>query len=114
MCAHAAVYAPKVVEYNFDVEDWIVNYLRPTADLGGRAKRQNPHDMPAANRKAAQLVNDMYPGPLIEANENDTIVVHVCNNLLGEGLSIHWHGIHQIGSGRSEIRPPAFRLSASR
>lgn len=96
--AAATPAAAKVVEYTFSAEDWIVNYLRPTVDLGGKAKRQNPHDMPADVRKAAQLVNGMYPGPLIEANENDTIVVHVVNNLLGEGLTIHWHGIHQIGT----------------
>ena len=85
--------APKTVEYTFNAKDWIVNYLRPTVDLGGKAKRQNPWNMPADVRKAAQLVNGMYPGPLIEANENDTIVVHVVNDLLGEGLTIHWHGI---------------------
>ena len=84
----------KVVEYTFTAEDWVVNYLRPTVDLGGSAKRQNPWEMPADVRKAAQLINGMYPGPLIEANENDTVVVHVVNNLMGEGLSIHWHGIH--------------------
>jgi len=90
--------APKTVTYTFNAEDWIVNYLRPTADLGGKAKRKTPWDQPAANRKAAQLINDMYPGPLIEANENDTVVVNVVNNLLGEGLTIHWHGIHQHGT----------------
>ena len=88
----------KIVEYTFEAQDWVVNYLRPTVDLGGRAKRKNPWEMPADVRKAAQLVNGVYPGPLIEAYENETIVVHVVNNLLGEGLSIHWHGIHQIGT----------------
>ena len=29
-------------------------------------------------------------------------VVHVVNNLMGEGLSIHWHGIHQIGTPASD------------
>ena len=43
------------------------------------------------------LVNDMYPGPCIEANEGDTIVVHV-NNQASNATAIHWHGIYQSGS----------------
>ena len=43
------------------------------------------------------LVNNMYPGPCIEANEGDTIVVHV-NNQASNATAIHWHGIYQSGS----------------
>lgn len=43
------------------------------------------------------LVNDMYPGPCIEANEGDTIVVHV-NNQASNATAIHWHGIYQSGT----------------
>jgi FtsP/CotA-like multicopper oxidase with cupredoxin domain len=43
------------------------------------------------------LVNGAYPGPLIEANWGDTIVVRVCNNITGpeDGTAIHWHGFLQ-------------------
>lgn len=40
-------------------------------------------------------VNGMYPGPLIEANKGDTIVVHI-NNQLDRSQSIHWHGLRQL------------------
>ncbi|SMR43158.1 unnamed protein product [Zymoseptoria tritici ST99CH_1E4] len=43
------------------------------------------------------LVNNQFPGPLIEANEGDTIVVHV-DNQADNATSIHWHGIYQIGT----------------
>ncbi|KAF9508509.1 multicopper oxidase [Hydnum rufescens UP504] len=43
------------------------------------------------------VVNNQYPGPLIEANEGDTIIVHVKNDL-DSGTGIHFHGINQIGS----------------
>lgn len=43
------------------------------------------------------LVNDMYPGPCIEVNEGDTIVVHV-DNQASNATAIHWHGIYQSGS----------------
>jgi FtsP/CotA-like multicopper oxidase with cupredoxin domain len=43
------------------------------------------------------LVNGAYPGPLIEANWGDTIVVDVHNNITGpeDGTAIHWHGFLQ-------------------
>lgn len=43
------------------------------------------------------LVNGAFPGPLIEANWGDVIVVTVHNNITGpeEGTAIHWHGFLQ-------------------
>lgn len=43
------------------------------------------------------VVNHQFPGPLIEANEGDTIVVHVDNQAVN-ATSIHWHGIYQNGT----------------
>ncbi|MCJ1309815.1 hypothetical protein MMC25_003476 [Agyrium rufum] len=43
------------------------------------------------------LVNQKFPGPLIECNEGDTIVVHV-NNQGVNATSLHWHGLYQNGS----------------
>lgn len=40
-------------------------------------------------------VNGQVPGPTIIVHENQTIVVDVQNRLATEGISIHWHGIHQ-------------------
>ncbi|KIY35982.1 Cu-oxidase [Cryptococcus gattii E566] len=39
-------------------------------------------------------INGMFPGPVIEANTGDTIIVHV-NNGLDEGQGLHWHGLRQ-------------------
>jgi FtsP/CotA-like multicopper oxidase with cupredoxin domain len=41
------------------------------------------------------LVNGSLPGPTIEANWGDTIVVHVSNSLANNGTGIHFHGIRQ-------------------
>ncbi|KAI0551636.1 multicopper oxidase [Xylaria curta] len=43
-------------------------------------------------------VNGSIPGPTIEADWGDTVVVHVKNSLENNGTSIHWHGIRQQGS----------------
>lgn len=44
------------------------------------------------------LVNGQFPGPLIEANRGDRILVNVTNRLTSEPTAIHWHGIHQRGT----------------
>ena len=40
------------------------------------------------------LINDRFPGPLIEVNEGDRLVVDV-ENESANSTSIHWHGIFQ-------------------
>jgi iron transport multicopper oxidase len=39
----------------------------------------------------------MFPGPLVEANTGDRIVVKVTNNIVN-GTAIHWHGMFQNGN----------------
>lgn len=43
------------------------------------------------------VINDQFPGPLIEVNEGDTIIVRMKNDL-DTPVTIHWHGIYQRGS----------------
>lgn len=41
--------------------------------------------------------NQSMPGPSIFLYENQKITVIVKNNLLNEAITIHWHGIDQLG-----------------
>ena len=42
-------------------------------------------------------INYQMPGPIIIANQNQLLNITVYNELPnGEGISIHWHGMHQI------------------
>ena len=43
------------------------------------------------------VINRQFPGPMIECNEGDTIVVHV-QNMAVNATSFHWHGIYQTGT----------------
>ncbi|KAK4701064.1 hypothetical protein P7C70_g5173, partial [Phenoliferia sp. Uapishka_3] len=43
------------------------------------------------------VVNGQAEGPLLEANQGDTIHVHVTNNL-NTGVAMHWHGMAQNGT----------------
>ena len=41
--------------------------------------------------------NGQYPGPMIQANKGDQILVYIINNL-DDNVTIHWHGIFQKGT----------------
>ncbi|RHZ88476.1 hypothetical protein Glove_22g130 [Diversispora epigaea] len=47
--------------------------------------------------KLVSAVNGQYPGPPIQVNRGDRLIVHVVN-CLGEPTSMHWHGIFQRGT----------------
>ncbi|KAJ8765754.1 hypothetical protein K2173_014876 [Erythroxylum novogranatense] len=53
---------------------------------------------PDCYKKLVITINGRTPGPTILAQQGDTVVVHVKNNLMTENLAIHWHGIRQIGT----------------
>ncbi|KAF0321279.1 l-ascorbate oxidase [Colletotrichum asianum] len=43
------------------------------------------------------LINNQFPGPLVECNEGDTIIVHV-HNEAANATAIHFHGMFQNGT----------------
>ncbi|KAF9772164.1 hypothetical protein IL306_010148 [Fusarium sp. DS 682] len=47
------------------------------------------------------LINNQYPGPLVECNEGDTIVVHVENKAVN-ATAIHFHGMFQNGTNNMD------------
>ncbi|KAK3944040.1 Cupredoxin [Diplogelasinospora grovesii] len=55
---------------------------------------------PDGYERPVLLVNGAFPGPMIEANWGDKIIVTVHNNITGpeEGTAIHWHGFLQQGT----------------
>lgn len=52
---------------------------------------------PSGFERSMMTINNQYPGPLIEANQGDTLVITVHNGL-DIPQSIHWHGMRQMGS----------------
>ena len=43
-------------------------------------------------------VNGRIPGPTLIVTENQLVKVTVVNRLTSEGVTIHWHGMHQINT----------------
>lgn len=63
--------------------DWNVDYMNAAPDCV---------------QKLVLAVNGQFPSPTIRAVEGDTVVVQVTNHIPTEGVSFHWHGIHQRGT----------------
>ena len=55
-----------------------------------------PNGAPDGVSRRLLLINEAFPGPVIEANEGDRLIVHV-NNFMTIPSAIHWHGQYQNG-----------------
>uniref|UniRef100_A0A7S1UUP5 Laccase n=1 Tax=Grammatophora oceanica TaxID=210454 RepID=A0A7S1UUP5_9STRA len=55
-----------------------------------------------AARRYLYLVNDEMQGPTVEVNEGDTVTIRVTNNQPNQAVTLHWHGIHQMGTPYSD------------
>ena len=80
------------------------NVLDPNWDLDATPTKREYHwtieDVernPDGVYRPMILINGVFPGPLIECNEGDTIIVHV-DNRATNATSFHWHGIYQNGT----------------
>lgn len=51
------------------------------------------------------LINGQMPGPLIEANWGDTVIIHLENQLENNGTSLHFHGIRQFNTNEMDGVP---------
>ncbi|KAL1348232.1 hypothetical protein HN51_024202 [Arachis hypogaea] len=53
------------------------------------------------NTRSAITVNGQLPGPTLEVNNGDTLIVKVINKAR-YNVTIHWHGVRQIRTGWSD------------
>ncbi|KAJ6446148.1 L-ascorbate oxidase [Purpureocillium lavendulum] len=102
--------AAKTVHYHEDMPDAarlrdVSEYvLNPHWDLDARPVTREYHwtildaDLnPDGVFRPMILINNQFPGPLVECNEGDTLVVNVENKAIN-ATSIHFHGLFQNGS----------------
>ncbi|XP_041367040.1 laccase-4-like [Gigantopelta aegis] len=95
---------PRTCEYNFTVEWYLTLSKACHACPFNVTDCSRPHCVAADGLMRPLIaVNRQMPGPAIEVCENDRVVVWVTNHLDdGETTSIHWHGIHQVGTPYSD------------
>ena len=69
-----------------------------TCSTQDSAKCTYPQFVDGKTYRLVIAVNGLIPGPTLIVHEGQTVEVHVHNNLTTEGISIHWHGMHQRGT----------------
>ena len=62
------------------------------------AECTDPQFVDGKTYRLAIAVNGLIPGPTLIVHEGQTVIIHVHSNLTTEGISIHWHGMHQRGT----------------
>lgn len=57
-----------------------------------------PITVDGSSYRKVTAVNGRIPGPTLIVKENQVVIVDVNNYLTNEGVTIHWHGMHQRNS----------------
>nr|CAB3462820.1 unnamed protein product [Digitaria exilis] len=52
-------------------------------------------------QRSIMTVNGQFPGPALEVNEGDSLIVRVINRG-GYNVTVHWHGVRQMRTGWSD------------
>ncbi|KIM72419.1 multicopper oxidase [Piloderma croceum F 1598] len=60
---------------------------------------------PDGYNRSHTTINGQMPGPLVEANEGDTLAFNLLNALPNDTVSIHWHGMFQNGTAFMDSVP---------
>jgi FtsP/CotA-like multicopper oxidase with cupredoxin domain len=92
-------------EYNTDT-----NYYDVTPDTGGPAKEfwlsvVAAPCAPDGYSRTCMTFNGTVPGPTIIADWGDEVIIHVTNNMVDNGTSIHWHGLRMLNNAVNDGVP---------
>ncbi|KAK4149197.1 laccase-2 [Chaetomidium leptoderma] len=55
--------------------------------------------------RTCQTFNGTVPGPTIIADWGDEVIIHVTNNMVSNGTSIHWHGLRMLNNAANDGVP---------
>lgn len=95
--------AENIVEVYLEAAETDVSFAEQDKKKGKDEKKVKP----VTTRVWAY--NGSIPGPLIEANVGDVLIVHFTNNL-PESTTVHWHGLetpaHMDGSNIAQLEVP--------
>nr|XP_045582741.1 laccase-4-like isoform X1 [Procambarus clarkii] len=89
----------RVCNYTFKVE-WYITMSKACHDCPFNVSDcSRPHCAAADGyERALVTVNRRLPGPSLHVCVGDELVVDVVNELGSDSTSIHWHGLHQLGT----------------
>ena len=95
---HADLKGYKAYYYQISEIDYELDFFDRSKNMNiSRSMLKEPITVDGEFRSII-TINYQMPGPTIIVNENQELSITVHNDLLnGEGISIHWHGMHQKG-----------------
>jgi FtsP/CotA-like multicopper oxidase with cupredoxin domain len=109
VCDPGTVAAP--ASFDGVVRPALAEDVNPAADVVEifLTAREAVWDFNTGNDTAVFTYNGVLPGPMIEANVGDKLIVHLCNDLPVD-TTIHWHGLetpaNMDGSNISQAAVP--------
>jgi len=108
-CAPGAIASPASLDGV--IRPALAQDVNPAADIVEvfLTAREADWDFGTGNMTEVFTYNGVLPGPMIEANVGDTLIVHLCNDLPVD-TTIHWHGLetpaNMDGSNISQLSVP--------
>ncbi|XP_046671600.1 laccase-6-like [Homalodisca vitripennis] len=99
-CVRECIYGANMVCYYTFIVDWYTSMSVQCGDCPFNTTAcSNPGCIVGGGIVRPVIsANRRTPGPAILVCENDTVIVDVTNAMDKELLTIHWHGVHQVGS----------------
>ncbi len=64
--------------------------------------RFQPIDGDGISRRSLYVINNQFPGPTVVGYTNQTVRIRVINALHTQAVSMHWHGMHLIGTSHMD------------
>jgi len=71
---------------------------RTCSEFSMRDQCTDPQFVDSKTYRLIIAVNGQVPGPTLIVHEEQIVIINVKNNLTTEGISIHWHGLHQMNT----------------
>ena len=75
------------------VADLVTDPDRPADVRVDLVARKETFALPSGRDVAGYTLNGRSPGPLIEAVEGQLVEVHLTNQSVPDGITLHWHGV---------------------
>ncbi|GBC00009.1 hypothetical protein RclHR1_03700016 [Rhizophagus clarus] len=103
---HLKGYTNEIQNPNKPYDDIKTDYFKPITHLNFTDKPvtryyhltlKKVQMSPDGFERTVWSVNGQHPGPLIQANKGDRLVINVTNNF-DDPASVHWHGMFQHGT----------------
>jgi Flp pilus assembly pilin Flp len=106
--SNALISSTPAVSWRRDPQDYFLSNSFDTSEANTTRTftlnlTEIPNGAPDGVSRRLLLINGQFPGPVIEANDGDRLIVEV-NNFMTVPSAMHWHGQYQNGTSFESLR----------